>query len=282
MRITAYIDRSPFAPSVCRHAAWAANAMHAPIELVHAIELPSNLEKHDFSGYFAIDAPEAVLEDRVRLDEMQNRVLVDEGHRLLDAAADAIRNDGVAQISQRLFQGTISEHLQQHQDEISLVVVGKRGEGAGRDPKHLGSNIERVVRSAHRPVLISSLTFEPIERAVIAWDGGRSVTEAVRFCSTNRLLGGVTATLLHVADGPGRDRSSLEAVGHQLASGGIPVEIDQRPGPVAETILQVARELPANLVVMGAYGHSRVRQLVVGSATTEVLLACPCSVLVVH
>ncbi len=41
-------------------------------------------DHRDFSGYFAIDAPETVLQDRVELDEMQNRALVDEGHRLLD------------------------------------------------------------------------------------------------------------------------------------------------------------------------------------------------------
>jgi len=282
MRIVAYIDQSAYAPSVCSHAVWAAQRLGMPVELVHAISLPASSENRDLSGYFAIDAPESVLEDRVQLDETRNRAIVEDGHRLLDTAAGAIRTEGVTQVSQRLFQGTISEHLQQHHDEIALVVVGKRGEDAARDPNHLGSNIERVVRSAHRPVLISALTFEPFERAIIAWDGGRSVTEAVRFISTHELLAGVATTLLHVGDGRGSGLSAREDVRRQLESGGIPVDIVQRTGPVTETILQIASELPADLVVMGAYGHSRIRQLVVGSTTTEVLLACPCSVLVVH
>jgi nucleotide-binding universal stress UspA family protein len=282
MNIFAYVDRSSHAESVCDHAAWVAQQLGATVELIHAIDQPAVVDTRDFSGFFAIDAPETMLEDRVRLDEMQNRVLIAEGRQLLDAAAERTRQAGAPKVAQRLFQGTVVEHLQQHAQSALLVVVGKRGEGAHRDPRHLGRNLERIVRSAHRPVLIAAPTFTPIQRALLAWDGGRSAGEAVHFLASQPLLHGVPTTLVHVAN----DRNQLnpaanDAARHLIATE-MEVTVEQASGTPAATILAMAEEHQADLVVMGAYGHSRIRSLIIGSTTTELLMQCPDAMLVFH
>ncbi len=281
MRIVAYIDRSEYALSVCRHAAWAATKLQLPVALVHAIQHPASEEGRDLSGYFAIDAPETVLEDRVEHDEIRNRVILEDGHRLLDSAANTVRGEGVTDVSERLFQGTIADHLKQHQAETAMVIVGKRGEATARDPNRLGSTVEGVVRSAHFPVMVAAATFEPIERVVIAWDGGRNVAEAVGFISTSGLLSGIEATLLHVGERGDRSEPGA-AVIHQLEASGVSVALDHRSGRVAETIVQSATDLSAQLIVMGAFSQSRIRHLVSGSTTREVLRVAACSVLVTH
>ncbi len=281
MRIVAYIDRSDYASSVCRHAAWAATKLQLPVSLVHAIEHPISPEGRDLSGYFAIDAPETVLEDRVAQEEIRNRAVLEEGHRLLDVAAETVKGEGVADVAERLYQGTIAEHMKQHQADTAMVIVGKQGETAGRDSRRLGSTVEGVVRSAHSPVLVAAQTFEPIDRAVIAWDGGRNVAEAVGFIAASGFLAGIEATLLHV-DERGDQNEPGAAVLEQLRTSGVSVKVDHRTGRVAETIVQAATELSAQLIVMGAFSQSRIRHLVSGSTTREVLRVAPCSVLVTH
>jgi nucleotide-binding universal stress UspA family protein len=280
MKIFAYIDRSPIASSVCQHAAWAAQQLHATVEIIHAID-QATTQTRDYSGFFRIDAPETVLEERVKQDEAHNRLLIEEGRLLLDAAAESLRGSGVA-VEQRLFQGSVLQHLERHHADATLVVIGKRGEGTTSGGRHLGKQVERIVRSAHRPVLVAAQDYEPIERVLLAWDGGKSVGQAIHYLSSVPLLAGVPVTLLTAAREGEAARAGLKDVARHLTASGLELSTETRKGDASTVILDAATELEADLIVMGAYGHSRMRELIVGSTTTEVLLGAQTSVMVFH
>jgi len=59
--------------------------------------------------------------------------------------------------------------------DVRLFVIGKRGEAADFNKGHLGANLERVVRSVHRPLLATSRKFRLIVRFEIAFDGSVTV-----------------------------------------------------------------------------------------------------------
>jgi nucleotide-binding universal stress UspA family protein len=281
MKIYAYIDRSGAAKSVCQHAVWAARQLNVPVEIIHVLDQVASIATRDYSGYLAFDAPETAMEERFRLDEMQNRVLIEEGRRLLDGAADSMREAGFADVSQRLFQGTLLEHVKQHAGDALLIVLGKQGEGVHQDGHHLGRNIERVVRAVHTPVLICAPAFTEIDRAILAWDGGKSAGEAVHLLS-QRPLPAVELSLLHIADNPDRVPPGINDARDHLQGAGMSVDVDVRTGDSADVILAAVSELQAQLLILGAYGHSRIRQLMVGSTTTELLMRSSTSVLVFH
>lgn len=282
LKIYAYVDRSRFAESVWQHAVWAANQLNAPVEIIHVLDQPVSIETSDYSGYQVLDNPQAALEERVRLDELQNKILIEEGRQLLDAIADRVRDAGVTRVSQRLFQGTLLEHLREHAGDCLLAIIGKRGEAADQDPQHLGRNVERLVRSAHRPVLVTAPEFTPIERAMIAWDGGESSGKAIHLLASRPLLHGVPTTIVHVTDRPENLTKSLGDAREHLESSGMEASTIGIKGDVSDAILESARELNANLLVIGAYGHSRIRHLVIGSTTTEILMRSEPSVLIFH
>jgi len=160
--------------------------------------------------------------------------------------------------------------------------VGKRGEGAHRDPQHLGRNLERIVRSAHRPVLIAASAFTPITRALLAWDGGRSAGEAVHFLASQPLLHGVPTTLIHVANDRKQINPAANDAARHLIATEMDVRVEQVSGAPVAAILAAAQQHDSQLVVMGAYGHSRMRSLIIGSTTTELLMQCPDAMLVFH
>jgi nucleotide-binding universal stress UspA family protein len=67
-----------------------------------------------------------------------------------------------------------------------------------------------------------------------------------------------------------------------LAAGGIAAEQCIQPGEPEKVLAQMAGQGQGGLLVMGAYGHSRVRQLIIGSTTTEMIRSCKVPVLLMR
>ena len=74
-------------------------------------------------------------------------------------------------------------------------------------------------------------------------------------------------------------RSRLDEAKGYLQAHAVDVEYVAREGESGEAIVAYARECGAGLIVMGAYGHSKMRELVVGSTTTYAINHSPCPVL---
>jgi nucleotide-binding universal stress UspA family protein len=75
--------------------------------------------------------------------------------------------------------GSFVDTVVQCEEDVGLVVIGKRGASADFAKLHLGSNLERVVRSSRRPVLIASREWRTIRRGA---DRGRGWRRTVMNC----------------------------------------------------------------------------------------------------
>ena len=76
-------------------------------------------------------------------------------------------------------------------------------------------------------------------------------------------------------------RTELARVHEQLQRQGLAVEKELRDGPAAATILDLARGLPADLIVMGSHGHTALYDLLLGSTSHAVVKGAPCPVVIV-
>ncbi len=273
MTILACIDQSDFAGSVCDHAAWGAGRTgDDTVEVLHVIARhtdPSAYSNH--SGWLGVDSGDTLLQEITEIDEQWNRLATQAGRLLLDDAAMRLREAGVARVHQRLLQGELVDHLPDHEANASMVVVGKQGETAHQAKAHLGRNLERVIRASYRPVLVTPRRFKPIERFVFAWDGGKSSGHAIAFLVETGLLRGIEGHMLFVGKGAALENERMEdALGH-LRSAGLDITPTVRSGRASEAIIGMVNEVNADLLVMGAYGHSHIRNLIIGSTTTEVM-----------
>ena len=284
MKVLALIDSSHYAVSVCDHAAWAAAALAVPIELLHVLERHRSDARiaADRSGRLGIDTRETLLAQIVALDEQRNRLAHESGRHLLDEAAAQVRQGGIEGITQRLVHGTLIDSLREHERDAALVVLGKEGEGAGGAGPHMGSNLERVVRGSHRPVLVTSQAFHPIQRFLLAFDGGASTGRAIDFLVNHPLLNDAEGHLLMAGQGTESQRYQLEDATARLRASGLSVSHHLRSGDPERVIPQAMKELEANLLVMGAFGHSRIRNLMVGSTITALLATSTVPLLIVR
>jgi nucleotide-binding universal stress UspA family protein len=96
------------------------------------------------------------------------------------------------------------------------------------------------------------------------------------------LLAGMPATLAMAGRESSEIRVKLDAAEAVLRSATFSVNVVVRQGDPEEVLPDVIRQADASLLVMGAYGHSRIRQLVVGSTTTMLLRLSKVPVLVLR
>ena len=285
MTVLACVDGSRYTTSVCAYAARAALRLGVGVgvEVLHAIDRQDGDHNVvDRSGRMEPDMAETALEAFARLNEARSRLLQEQGRLVLDHAAGLIRAAGVAEVRERLEFGGLVDALREHEDGARLIVLGKRGTAEGQAAAHMGSNLERVVRVSHHPVLIVPAEERPFRRFVVAYDGGPSSAKILDTLTQEQLLLEAECLLIMVGADDPEHRGKLTEAAARLREVGYRVTEEITPGHADAVILAAVRQSDADLLVMGAYGHSRIRTLVIGSTTTALLRASSVPVLVIR
>jgi nucleotide-binding universal stress UspA family protein len=188
----------------------------------------------------------------------------------------------------RALDTTLARVLSMHARYADLVVLGRVDPN---EPPDVGSDLpEEVVLASGRPALVVPHDWEagPLgERVLIAWDASREAARAVS--DALPLLQQAAAVLvvsinpkstpLGHGELPGTD-IAVHLARHQVEVEVQSLEVEQMA--VGEALLSFAADRARDLLVMGAYAHSRVRELVLGGATRMVLERMTLPVLMAH
>jgi nucleotide-binding universal stress UspA family protein len=154
------------------------------------------------------------------------------------------------------------------------------------------SQIEALVFAVARPVLLLPTdemdspghAFDP-HKIALAWDGSRTATRAA-FDALPLLKRAREVTLIQITDDKDLSRSGTAAelsallAGHGVKS--TTLEVLGRGRPTAAALRDGFEQSGAGLLVMGAYGHSRAREFILGGATRGTLQACTFPVVLSH
>lgn len=203
------------------------------------------------------------------------------GHKAAAADAEKVFNaackrDGVAG-EWRCSDGQLVEQLALHGRYADIVIIGQR------DPESFASEFDqmpdRLILSAGRPVLVVPYvgTFSTVGKDIlVAWDASQLATRAVN--DALPLL--KTAKKVHLlavnpASGHnGHGEIPCADISLHLARHGVNAEASSIRADdldVGDVILSRAADFGVDMIVMGAYGHARWRELVLGGATHHIL-----------
>ncbi len=272
-KIIALVDGSIYSESVCDFAAWVATRKGSSVEVLHILRRPEG-KQNNLSGNIGLGARSKLLDELADLDAQTAKLAQKHGRAILEDAEARLRADGVTDVTTVLRQGDLLEELTIAEKDADLVVIGKRGEAADFAKLHLGSNIERVVRSSKIPVLVAARAFQPINTFLLAFDGGKSAMKAVNHIAQSKVFAGTTCRLVTVGDEKPETKRALEGAAAVLRDAGYTVEASFAQGDAEKVICEMARQGETDILVMGAYGHSRIRSLIIGSTTTEMVRTC--------
>ena len=165
---------------------------------------------------------------------------------------------------------------------FDLTVVGRPGSAANH-PRL--STAEAALFESGRPILIVPPMTPPSlgETVVIAWNGSTETARTVAVAMPV-LLRARRVVVLTLEDWGGSGPSG-EELAHTLRRHGIPVEathIASTSGRYGETILSNAAALGCDLLIKGAYTQSRLRQMILGGATSHILAHTTLPVFMAH
>ncbi len=204
-------------------------------------------------------------------------MLLDErGKAALTALTDACEEDGVA-CSTTQVTGIVPRAIVDNGELTDLIVMGRGGEHDPWLEGLLGSTTEAVVRRSSRPVLVTGTDVPGNTRFLVAYDGSHHSRSALKAAVTIGTHWGMPCELL-VVGGPESEEILAEAKDYMQAYD-FELNCVRRDGDPDETIILHAQECQADLLVMGAYGHSKVREVVLGSTTAYAINHAPCPVL---
>lgn len=273
-KIVALVDGSIYSASVCEHAAWIAGRTGAPVELIHILGRREASDTHDHSGAIALGARTALMEELAALDAQRAKLISHRGRAILEDAQALLEKAGVTEVTTRLRQGDIVEAVADVEADARVILIGKRGEAADFAKGHLGSNLERIVRASHKPVFVASRAFRPISKVLVAYDGGASAMKAVDHIARSPLFQGLSVHVVTVGSASPEVTKGLADAKAMLKAAGIEAETSVLPGQPEAALAKLVEEAQFDMLVMGAYGHSRIRSLIIGSTTTAMIRAC--------
>ncbi|EEE46184.1 universal stress protein [Roseibium alexandrii] len=173
-----------------------------------------------------------------------------------------------------------------HCRPTDLVVIGQSNPDKPEPMREL--LIETILFESGVPVLlvpyIGSKSFEP-KNVLVGWDGSSTATRAI--LSAIPVLEKADKVTVLVIEKKANSQAGQPGaeVANYLARHNMNVTIDVVSNPqtgVADTVLNYVTDNSNDLVVMGGYGHSRMREFLFGGATREILEAMTVPVLMAH
>lgn len=279
--IVACIDGSAYAAAACDAAIWASSKLDAPLTFVNVINRRKHAASTDYSGQIGLGTREHLLTELADLDAQRARLARERGRDFLAGASRRAFEAGLPEPNAVQRNGELIDALQSMDDDIRLLVLGKRGESAG-DDEHLGSNLERVIRGANAPILITNQDFTPPQRVLLAFDGSKTGQNLVERALANPLLAEVELHLVYVGTPDDSRQGQIDKAAQTLRDAGANLTVAVLEGEVEPALHDYQREHEIDLMAMGAYGHTRIRQLLVGSTTTEMIRRAEVPLLIVR
>ena len=270
-KIITCIDGSAITSAVTEAGKWAAKKLNKPLCFLHIIEKSQQHGADDYTGAIGLGAQSALLEEMTILDEQKSKLALTLGNDLLDSVAEDAATYGIETVETMQRHGDIVEELMALEQLTRLIVIGRKGAGHAHEFKALGSHIETLLRKATQPIFIVPEAFSPPKSFMIAYDGRESADRTLQKVLDGGLLHGIDCHLVAVKNNEVMLKEKFDTAKNKLIERGLNVIPVLLEGDINEQLTRYQQEQNIELIVMGAFGHSRLRQFFVGSNTLKML-----------
>lgn len=201
---------------------------------------------------------------------------IDAASNALESLLELARHAGVNTQSHRL-NGRAQQELIEHMLYADLVVVGQGlGRRGVRSPWR--TLPEKLLRNAARPVVVvpdGYLGASCGQRVLVAWDGSAAAARAVSAALPILAKAAVVETVTYATDDGFNVAGELDSLSAFLSSHGVYARTRflraRRNVDIGEALLGQVQSSGTDLLVLGGYGHSRMRELVLGSVSATVM-----------
>lgn len=281
--VLACIDGSAVTESVCDYAAWYASRLGLPVGILHVSDVPASTRR-DLSGAIGLNSREFLLEELTELDEKRAKVVNSYSNALTQDAKSYLQSS-FKEVDVHIYQrrGKLLPAIEHFKEENRAIVMGRRGEDHKNSRINIGSQIETVARASSVPVLICSEKFEAPKSYMVAFDGSNTAIKATQMVAKSDLLRGLQGHIVMVGNDKDSAKKSLADAVEHLTSAGFAVDAHLLPElDAVDGLLTFQIDNDVDIIVVGAYGHSKLQRLFLGSTTTEIIASTVSPVILVR
>lgn len=266
--VLACIDNSEYSQAVCDYAAWISQRLQLPLQLFHNIAKPEAAQS-DLSGAIGLGSQEQLMEDLTELEEERAKLLLQQGKIMLAAAKERALAMGAENPVVKHRHGGMSESLLEIENEIRVLVLGSAQDSGS---ENLSAHLEATIRSLHSPILVVNSEFTEPKKVMLAYDGSAASGKALDMLSKSPLFKSVPVHLVTVGENQANaEQLQLDAT-NKLTQSGHEVFSAILNGKANEALCNYQREQEIDLTLMGAFSHTKLREIVLGSLTAKMLL----------
>ncbi|SPL72367.1 universal stress protein [Acinetobacter stercoris] len=277
-RVIACIDSSPCINALAEAAAWVARKTGRELVLLQVLDYyPASYHLGEISGVIGFESNAMLLKELAELEQKQSELAINYSNNLLEHISEMIKEKYDITPSHIQEKGDFLEQSFNVLNETDFVVIGRLGERSAEKNKTIGSNVENFIRGAKCTVLTVGENFKPPTRFIFAYEDSPTCKDMLHRVAKSDLLRQLQCHLLYVGDHP----EILNQPSLYLREAGLDVVVEYRYGDVAENILDYQNQHQIQLIVLGAFSHSKIHQFFLGSVTTTIFRNATVPLLVV-
>ncbi len=176
-------------------------------------------------------------------------------------------------------EGVVSKEIVESAKRCNMISMGMAGEHAFWRDAFLGSNLESVVRQTHKPVLVTPEKYKKITKILVAYDASSFSTKALNAGADIAQQMQLPLTVITVSDDKKSGEDILSRATEILKGYDITHDNTLEGGDTVDAILGFCKKGSYDLLVIGAYGHSKIRELILGNTTVQIMSKVTCPVL---
>lgn len=269
--VTACIDGSDLTDAIVDYAAWIAETVHSPLELIHSIEHSLLLTNIDHTGNMVPNMTETLMATLTVEEEQENKAHLKEGKAMLSAAKERLADRNLKEVATKQRHGSLTETLMDLENEIRVLVVGFRGKATEEDTKGISEQLEESIRALHRPIFIVNGDFAQPKSLMLAYNDTEGAQKALDMICRSPLYDNMTIHCVSALKDGAKDNNILASAAEQLSSAGRTFETALLRGDPQTELLAYQTKHNLDMTVMGAFNHGKLRSLFFGSFTLKML-----------
>lgn len=269
------VDGSAYSESVIGHAAALARLYHGRIFVFTVVDV------RIFEWASAVGADGFVtIVPSGTFQEESIKLLEEKAEKILRKCGQLLEKEQVPFKLEKAV-GSPAELVLAKSQIADLVIMGKRGEFERWDNHDLGVTVQTVCRNIVKPLMVVKKEASSIQRILLGYDGSEHANRALQHSAHLADKCQAQLTVVCVSDDLEAGTQYCEEAREYLESYSGQVHTKVIAGEPSKQLVAYAQSQNMDLIVIGAFGRSRIRQAILGSTTEHILRFSTCPVLLV-
>ncbi len=260
------LDGSIYSDTVLQYAIFFSKKFNAPVRVLNVVDIRlTDMGISPASDSFVPLIPSAEFQSESR------KILEEKSKRILSKASHILRDEGV-DFEVESVLGLPVDEICGYAMQNDIVIMGTRGEYEKWNEKFIGATVESVSRQISKPLILVDKKFQKFERIHIGYDGSVHANKALQLSAFLAKSFDILIQVMAVFDSEDDRKAVLTEAEKYLKPYDVNFQLRHETGHAADAIIAASIDCPAlPLTVIGSYGHSRLKEAIIGSTTVEVM-----------